>query len=604
MRTAAPTARPFRLEPGQEADLRLSVTANEPGEHALHLEFTADNDRPLFNGRTRARVNHLHDPRTGYRLAGSGPLDLWWCESGWKVGRSSQPPTATAPTQPVTVTAARGEFEAAQLILRAARDLELITAQPVAWHDAGGELSPVALRLEEVGYVHVTLPTDATCEADWYPDPLPPLQLPRTLTAHQNFPLWLTFYVPRTAAPGRHTSELTLALRAGPHTETHRVPLVVEVYDFALPRETHLRSALGLGASAINRYHKLTNRADQIAVFERYLHNFAEHRISPYSFYDYAPIDVRFEGEGANKQARVDFSRFDVAAARWLDGRPSGGLAADAGESRASDLPGPGVGSPFNTFQLPLRGMGGGTFHSRHLGQLEGFQEGTPEHTRLFQDYLGQVERHLRARGWLDRAYTYWFDEPDPKDYEFVVAGQQRIKDAAPGLRRMMTEQPEPALLGHVDIWCALTPEWTLEKVRARRDAGEEVWWYICTGPKAPYLTEFIDHPGTELRLWPWQSWQYGVQGLLIWATLWWHSPTAYPDSLQDPWEDPMSWVSGYGTPAGTRSPWGNGDGRFLYPPRRNPNTATTPRPRRPHQFGPLGEPPGRHGGLRVLLAP
>lgn len=38
-----------------------------------------------------------------------------------------------------------------------------------------------------------------------------------------------------------------------------------------------------------------------------------------------------------------------------------------------------------------------------------------------------------------------------------------------------------------------------------------------------------------------------------------------------------MSWVSGYGTPAGTRSPWGNGDGRFLYPPRRDPNTATEP---------------------------
>ncbi|MBE7501037.1 MAG: DUF4091 domain-containing protein [Verrucomicrobiales bacterium] len=580
VRTASPTAQPFQLEPGQQTDLALAVTAAAPGEHELHLTFTADTGRPLFEGRTRARVNHLHDPRAGYRLAGSGLLDLWWCESGWKVARSSQPPTATAPAQPVTVTAARAEFEAAQVILRPARNLELIAAQPLAWRDARGQPSPVTLRLEELAYVHVTHPTDATCEADWYPDPLPPLQLPRPLTAHQNFPLWLTFYVPRNAAPGRHTSELTLELRDGQHTETHRVPLIVDVYDFALPRESHLRSALGLGARDINRYHKLTNRADQIAVFERYLRNFAEHRISPYSFYDYAPIDVRFEGEGTNQRARVDFTRFDAAAERWLDGRQGEATATaspDATAACADDLPGPGVGSPFNTFQLPLRGMGGGTFHSRHLGQLEGFQEGTPEHTRLFQDYLGQVEQHLRARGWLDRAFTYWFDEPDPKDYEFVVAGQQRIKAAAPGLRRMMTEQPETALLDHVDIWCALTPEWTPERVRARRDAGEEVWWYICTAPKAPYVTEFIDHPGTELRLWPWQSWQYGVQGLLIWATLWWHSPTAYPDSLQDPWEDPMSWVSGYGTPAGTRSPWGNGDGRFLYPPRRNPNSATTP---------------------------
>jgi hypothetical protein len=28
-----------------------------------------------------------------------------------------------------------------------------------------------------------------------------------------------------------------------------------------------------------------------------------------------------------------------------------------------------------------------------------------------------------------------------------------------------------------------------------------------------------------------------------------------------------MSWTVGYGVPDGTRAPWGNGDGRFIYPP-------------------------------------
>jgi hypothetical protein len=227
---------------------------------------------------------------------------------------------------------------------------------------------------------------------------------------------------------------------------------------------------------------------------------------------------------------------------------------------------------------LPLRGMGGGTFHSRHLGELEGFKEGTPEHARLFQDYLGQIERHLKEKGWLNKAYTYWFDEPDPKDYQFVVEGMKRLKAAAPGLKRLLTEQPEPALFGQVDIWCGLTPEWTPEKVRARRAAGEEVWWYICCAPHAPYVTEFIDHPGTELRLWPWQSWQYGVQGLLIWETVYWTSSAAFPaPQMQDPWEDPMSYVSGYDFKPGHIGYWGNGDGRFLYPPRGSPTAKTEP---------------------------
>ncbi len=550
------TGRPLRLTvaPGQGARGVWTVTWSGRGVELIP-EFRDAADQLLLAGRLRFERGFLDDADYGHRLPAADDLDLWWCESGWKVGRHRALPSGPL-TRAVSLSLARGEFEPVQVVLRPRRAGQLQRVEVGPFRGAAGREVPLEVTVHEVAYVPVLHPTDATCRRGWYPDPLPPLEPRRRLVAGENVPLWITVYAPREVPAGEYRGELRLVMDAsGPL----RVPLVVRVYGFELPRETHLRSALGLGWDDIQRYHRLTNRADQVAVLEKYLQNFAEHRISPYSFFDHAPIEVRFEGEGAGKRARVDFRRFDAAASRWLDGQ---------GLER---------GSPFNAFRLPLHGMGGGTFHSRHLGGLEGFREGTPEHARLFADYLGQVERHLRERGWLDRAFTYWFDEPDPKDYEFVIAGQQRIRAAAPGLKRMLTEQPEPELLGHVDLWCALTPEWTPEKVRARRAAGEEVWWYICTVPRAPYLTEFIDHPGTELRLWPWQSWQYGVDGILIWATTYWHSPEAYPDRWQDPWQDPMSWVTSYGTPRGARLPWGNGDGRFLYPPRRDPNTATTP---------------------------
>jgi len=540
------------IQPGKAATFSPIAVVERPGDYTLQMKFSDAAGQALFVGRTQVRLSHLHDPRAGRALLGNDRLSVWWCESGWKVGRSRSPPPrpAIGPVSPAAVSAAQGEFEALQIVLTPQVDGELLSASVGPLRNRAGRAAPISVQLHEVAYVHVTQPTDDTCEADWYPDPLPPLRTPRSLPARQNLPLWLTFHVAREALPGGYTGVLELKSGAG----DLRVPLKVHVYDFELPRETHLRSALGLGAWNINRYHALTSPADQLAGFEKYLRNFAEHRISPYSFYDYAPIEVQFVGEDTNKQARVDFTKFDQAAAKWLD------------EYR------------FNTFQLPLQGMGGGTFHSRYLGELAGFKEGTPEHARLFRDYLSQVEDHLRQRGWLDKAFIYWFDEPDPKDYEFVVEGMKRLKAAAPGLKRMLTEQPEPALLGHVDIWCGLTPEWTPERVRARREAGEEVWWYICCGPKAPYVGEFIDHPGTELRLWPWQSWQYGVSAVLIWATLYWTSPLVYPaPKLQDPWADPMSWVSGYGRPVGHKSPWGNGDGRFLYPPRRDPSKERTP---------------------------
>lgn len=501
-------------------------------------------------GHTETTNAVLNDSRPGYWLAQSADLGVWWCESGWKVGRERMmPERANQKLAPLKVSAARGEYEAVQVVLRPERDGELLAAELGALKSRWGRTAAITSTIAEVAYVEVTTPTDKTCVVGWYPDPLPPLRTPLALRAGQNQPLWLTFQIGREVKAGNYSAKLKLRTTSGELS----VPVTVEVFDFTLPEASHLRSALGMGSSAINRYHRLTDPADQELVYEKYLRNFAEHRISPYSFFDYAPMDIRFVGEGADQRAQIDFTKFDRAATRWLDEHH------------------------FNSFLLPLRGMGGGTFHSRHLGELQGFKEGTPEHARLFHDYLSQIERHLRERGWLNQAYTYWFDEPDPKDYEFVTEGMKRIKAAAPGIHRMLTEQPEPALMGNVEIWCALTPEWTPEKVAARRAAGEEVWWYICTGPKAPYVTEFIDHPGTELRLWPWQSWQYGVQGILIWETLYWTSATAYPSpQLQDPWQDPMSWQVGYGLESGKKSPWGNGDGRFLYPPRR-PLSDTSP---------------------------
>jgi hypothetical protein len=110
-----------------------------------------------------------------------------------------------------------------------------------------------------------------------------------------------------------------------------------------------------------------------------------------------------------------------------------------------------------------------------------------------------------------------------------------------------------------------------------RKAAGERFWWYVCTVPKAPHVGLFIDHAGVEMRTWLWQTWAHGVDGILVWATNYWSSGAAYPGSLQDPYADPMSWQSTYNAPVGTRRPWGNGDGRFLYPPPEATGSAARP---------------------------
>ena len=222
--------------------------------------------------------------------------------------------------------------------------------------------------------------------------------------------------------------------------------------------------------------------------------------------------------------------------------------------------------------------LGGGTFHERYEPELLGFAESTPQYQGAMQSFLSQLQTHLREQDWLDEAFVYWFDEPDPKDYEFVSEWIWKAEAVGAELRRMLTEQIEPGLVGGPNIWCPLTPSYDEKQAAERRAEGESFWWYVCTGPKAPYCTLFIDHPATEMRVWLWQTWQRNIAGVLVWDTNYWTSSAAYPDPAhpQNPYDDPMGWVSGYSTPDGSKQPWGNGDGRFLYPPEA---AATVARP-------------------------
>lgn len=261
--------------------------------------------------------------------------------------------------------------------------------------------------------------------------------------------------------------------------------------------------------------------------------------------------DPSFEEGYGQVKVLVDFTGFDREAERYIDQ------------------------FGFNAFALPIHFLGYGRTPSFTKGRIGPFEEGTPEYERIFADYLKQLQDHLEQKGWLDEQYIYWFDEPEPGDYDFVRSTNERIHKYAPKLNRMLTEEPQPALFGAVDTWCPVTFNYDRRKCQARQAAGEKVWWYVCTGPRAPYAGLFIDHGATDLRVWLWQTWQNAVQGCLIWESTWWDS-TGSPHRPQNPWTDPMGWTPDGGT-------WGNGDGRFLYPANQD-----YPNDKRPYVEGPV----------------
>ncbi|MCC6697838.1 MAG: DUF4091 domain-containing protein [Candidatus Hydrogenedentes bacterium] len=502
--------------------------------------------------RMEAQLNvaSLFDATYGELLPAPGPdAALWWCSSGWKVSRSRPAPEKASDA--ILIRAAQNEAEAAQVVLRPSRPINGLTATVEPLQGPGGAVLPAEqIEVLRVRYVDVTRPTDATGAAAPWPDPLPRFTAPIDLAPGENQPFWIRVTAPSTAAPGTYAG----LIRFKAEGFEAAVPLHVEIYGFALPTRPTCVTAFGFSPGDVYRYHRIEDPAQQREVIDKYLQSFSKHRITPY---DPTPLDnfqVTWPGVDAYKAGTTtDIAQAFTPVIDWT--------AWDVAMAKAIDEYG------FNSFRLSIVGMGGGTFHSRTDPSLLGYAEDTPEYKAAFDAYCKQVQEHLREKGWLDEAYVYWFDEPDPKDYDFVMNGFRRIHEAAPGINRMLTEQVESGLIGGPNIWCPISDAFDMEDAEARRAEGEKFWWYVCTAPKAPYCTLFIDHAATELRVWLWQTWQRKIDGILIWQSNYWTSDAAYPNEPQNPYADPMGWTSGYSTKAGHRLPWGNGDGRFMYPP-------------------------------------
>ncbi len=508
------------------------------GKHDLTLESKEASLSMLLN------VPEYFNNSYGELLDASG---VWWASSGWKIPKNRELPKTKG--NALRIELAKNEAEAAQLVVRPDREITgfQIATEGLKTED-GAILPPARVEFLRVGYVPVTLPTDNTGVAAPWPDPLPPLSAPLTLVAGENQSFWVRVKTGPDTAPGLYKGTLNLAGDG----YSKSVPFEVRVFNFSLPDRMTCTSAFGFGVDRPWQYHGVKSEEDKRRVLDLYLKALTDHHITPYNAVPLDPFVVVWPEvkpgdtpDPAALKVQIDWSRWDSAMQRAYDEYH------------------------INSFSIPMQGMGGGTFYSRTEPSLLGFKEDSPVYQALFREYCVAVETHLREKGWLNDGYVYWFDEPDPKDYAFVMNGFNRIKTAAPGIPRMLTEEIQPELIGGPNIWCPLSPAVKPEETRERQKQGDKIWWYVCTGPKAPYATLFIDHPGTELRVWLWQSWQRGVEGILIWETVYWSSPLANPEPgpLQNPYEDPMGWESGYGGEPGTHRPWGNGDGRFLYPP-------------------------------------
>jgi hypothetical protein len=469
-------------------------------------------------------VPQILDDAFGYRLPSPPGVAVWWCEATYKVGRQRALPAETSAT--VKIEAARNEYEPFQIVLRpdtALSNLVVTVSDFVRLGDGpSARIAATNVEVCAVEYVPVAIPSDSMGVAGEWPDPLSPWLGAIVVPAGANQPLWFTVYVPKDAPAGDYEAAVSISAAGQP-------PVVVtaqlHVFNFALSDVTHTRTAYYADVHVDPKWHRLATLPDRRFVWDLYMQNYRRHRVSPYSAHLYAPITWQLQGG----EFVVDFVAFDEAMSRYLD--------------------------EFNFTDFNLFGHKSPPFPT----SLGGHPAFTPSYQELFSQLMDKIMGHLREKGWAEKAYCYWMDEPTPDRYPHLLNGMDALQIAAPQLRRLVAwnnyppDQYDLLLNGRVDIWTPIQNMATRPRFLDRGGMGEENWWYVCVGPMAPYPNLFIDHPAINHRIRFWAGEKYGISGDLYYAVNMW--------SGRNPWNETRTWN------------WStaNGDGVLLYPPTKTP---------------------------------
>jgi len=117
----------------------------------------------------------------------------------------------------------------------------------------------------------------------------------------------------------------------------------------------------------------------------------------------------------------------------------------------------------------------------------------------------------------LDRAVIYGYDEMGADRYPVMgdVYGWLKDRYGVPGMVTVHSAPyGEPEQFTNADIWCIHDPYFDPVKAQRIKDSGRQVWWYWHGGG----FNESID----RWRKAGWQSWQWRVDGYLIYACSYW----------------------------------------------------------------------------------
>ena len=380
---------------------------------------------------------------------------------------------------------AANESEGVQLVLRyddvpASYPLRNVRVTVSDLSDpAGNRLSSDQIDLLPVGYVNTRRPPYQVRHVGWWPDPLLNFLESFELDVNVWQPVWIDVRTSPDQQPGVYSGTITVTAEADSwQPPPLEVPFEVEVWDLRLPVEHHFPLSLTYWPESSGEFY-FVDRDERNSMLQLIG----------------GEIDASQVGARARRVADLHHKCVQLV----LDHRMF----------------------PDNIFRYreppPLEWV---QLWHRHgarrfvLLAVQAYGNLPPEEPypagrrKVLFDALARGVPIFEKAGLLDLAYIFTFDEVGENRHESIVDIHGEIKRLYPTIPLMTTAYDrsygmDTGLDPYVDIWVPGINAYaqTTPAIKAARERGREIWWYIHSGPDAPYPNVRIEDSGVEGRL-------------------------------------------------------------------------------------------------------
>jgi len=419
-----------------------------------------------------------------------GDLTLWTTPATHRVVENERPPEATR--SGLRLSGARREFEPVQLVMGPTGGAGTAPGSVTVSVDLFPELgSGQRVELARVGF-----------EQGWA-ETLEPLQdgAEVALSDVRPQPIWITVYVPPGAPAGEHETTLTVTPAGGAPVS---VPLRLYVFDFSLPEAVGFATQLNVGVGGLVPEGGTVDDAKAILL---------EHRFTPKSVTWPSGFhwDITWDNSASSDPCEV------------LWDEPDEGDQYSIGALAPRYMLGEGWrGEGFSNAMI-FQFVDNSTPRPATLCGIDrGDHYGTSAYNAEWAQYLGALESYLSDHGLRDKAYYYVQNEPqDEADHRLAAHLCRLTRQAAPGLRIAISEEPKPEIAEDsdgacgYDIWIAHVRAYQQDYAWQRQDQhGEQVWLYSLDHDPDPYFNPTrLDAQGMHQRIIPWVSWRLRATG-------------------------------------------------------------------------------------------